>query len=73
MEPEKIRKESARSRRAGEHHGCNRNEPSVQESSQHGYSQVRKRTGGQERVRDESEIPPGQGTESYSKKFLEVL
>lgn len=52
---------------------CNRNEPSVQESSQHCYGRVGKRTGGQEPVRDESEIPPGQGKESYSKKFLEDL
>ena len=35
---------------------CNRNEPSVQDSSQNGYRRVGKRTGGQERVRNELEM-----------------
>ena len=51
--------------------GCNRNEPRVQESSQNGYRRVGKRTGGQERVRNESEIPPGHARQGVS--FQEVV
>ena len=52
---------------------CNRNEPSVQESSQHGYSRVEKRTGGQEPVRDESEIPPGQARSLIPRSFWKIF